>query len=91
VGEQTNHSERRGMLTGGLIVLGVGVLFLLHNLDIIPGMHVIWPVIPIIVGLALIVGGLQGGRRTRHRERPGRYGERVDPGRRTPQSEDEEA
>ncbi len=52
------RDEGRGMLMGGLIVLGVGVLFLLHNLGIIPDMDVIWPVIPIVVGIALIVGAL---------------------------------
>ena len=46
------------LLIGGLIVLGVGVLFLLHNLGVIPDMDVIWPVFPIIVGIALIVGAL---------------------------------
>ena len=50
--------ESRGMLMGGLIVLGVGILFLLHNLGVIPDMDVIWPVFPIIVGVVLIVGAL---------------------------------
>ena len=52
------RDDARGMLIGGLIVLGVGVLFLLHNLGIIPDMDVVWPVFPIIVGIALIVGAL---------------------------------
>lgn len=52
------RDEPRGMLMGGLIVLGVGVLFLLHNLGVIPDMDVVWPIFPIIVGLALIIGGL---------------------------------
>jgi len=56
------HDEGRGMITGGLIVLGVGVLFLLRNLGFIPGFHVIWPVFPIIVGVALIFGGLRARR-----------------------------
>ena len=50
--------DARGMLIGGLIVLGVGILFLLHNLGVIPDMDVIWPIFPIVVGLALIVGAL---------------------------------
>jgi hypothetical protein len=50
--------ESRGMLMGGLIVLGVGILFLLHNLGVIPDMDVIWPVFPIIVGVVLVVGAL---------------------------------
>ena len=52
------------MLTGGLIVLGVGVLFLLHNLEIIPGLGTMWPLFPIIVGLALIVSAFYKGRRS---------------------------
>jgi len=52
------RDDPRGMLMGGLIVLGVGILFLLHNLGVIPDMDVIWPIFPIIVGLALIVGAL---------------------------------
>ncbi len=45
----------RGPLIGGLIVFGLGVLFLLINLDLIPGWRVIWPIILIIVGAALII------------------------------------
>ncbi len=30
------EEERRGMLIGGLITLGVGLFFLLSNLDILP-------------------------------------------------------
>jgi hypothetical protein len=55
---EQRRDDARGMLIGGLIVLGVGVLFLLHNLGVIPDMDVIWPVFPIIVGIALIVGAL---------------------------------
>jgi len=47
------------MLIGGMIVTGVGVLFLLVELDIIPSVGRMWPVIPIIVGVALIVGSFR--------------------------------
>jgi len=50
------ESERRGMLIGGLITLGVGLIFLLINLGILPEMRDMWPMIPIIVGVALIIG-----------------------------------
>ena len=50
------ESERRGMLMGGLITLGVGLIFLLINLGILPEMRDMWPMIPIIVGGALIIG-----------------------------------
>jgi len=62
MGDKDRHEEGRGMITGGLIVLGVGVLFLLKNFGFIPGFRVIWPVFPIIVGIALILGGLRSSR-----------------------------
>lgn len=62
------EQERRGMLTGGIIVLGIGVVFLLERLHIIPHIGDMWPLFPIIVGIALIVGGLRrGGTRDRSR------------------------
>ncbi len=66
--------DRRGMLIAGVIVTGIGVLFLLIELRIIPRIGDMWPVIPIIVGIALIVGGLT---------RNGRRGESEESGRRS--------
>ena len=60
--DRYRHDERSGMLTGGLIVLGVGVLFLLINFDLIPNLRRMWPLFPIIVGLALIISALLKGR-----------------------------
>ena len=64
---QGRHSadDRRGMLVGGLIVFGVGVFFLLDQLGIIPDMSDMWPIFPIIVGLALIIGSFRGSRAPR--------------------------
>ena len=50
------ETDRRGMLIGGLITLGVGLIFLLSNLGIMPGIGQMWPMFPIIVGVALIIG-----------------------------------
>ena len=50
------ETDRRGMLIGGLITLGVGLIFLLSNLGILPGIGQMWPMFPIIVGVALIIG-----------------------------------
>lgn len=61
-----HHDERRGMLVGGLIVFGVGVFFLLDQLDIIPDVGDMWPIFPIIVGLALIIGSFRGRRAARN-------------------------
>jgi len=57
--ERHHADERRGMLVGGLIVFGIGVFFLLVQLDIIPDLRRMWPIFPIIVGLALIVGSFK--------------------------------
>jgi len=54
-----DRRDGEGMITGGLIVTGVGVLFLLRNLDLIPDFDIVWPVFPIIVGIALLFGGLR--------------------------------
>ena len=54
--KKKTDDERSGMIIGGIITLGVGVLFLLYNLDVIPGMDYMWPIIPIIVGISLIIG-----------------------------------
>jgi hypothetical protein len=53
-----NDHSRDGSLTGGLILVGIGTLFLLKKLGIFPGLDIgdLWPLILIIVGLALIVG-----------------------------------
>jgi len=58
--DDRRRGDSRGMLTGGLIVLGIGVLFLLRNLGIIPDIGDMWPVILIIIGVALVVGSFKG-------------------------------
>ncbi len=55
----SSKNERGGMLIGGIIVTGVGVLFLLDELDFIPSVGRMWPIFPIIVGVALIVGSFR--------------------------------
>jgi predicted membrane protein len=44
-------------ITGGLILVAIGVLFLLANLNIVHGSYWIsyWPVIPIVIGLVQLV------------------------------------
>ena len=58
------EEDRRGMLIGGLITLGVGLIFLLSNLDILPEIGEMWPMIPIIVGVSLIIGSFYKGKRS---------------------------
>jgi len=55
-----NHKDERGKLVGGIIVAGIGLIFLLSNLDVIPHMGKTWPLILIVVGFALLVGALRG-------------------------------
>lgn len=53
-----NYHSRDGSLTGGLVLIGIGTLFLLKKLGFIPGFDFsdLWPIILIIVGLAMIAG-----------------------------------
>jgi hypothetical protein len=55
--------ERSGLIIGGSIMIGVGILFLLVNLDLIPGFRDMWPIFIIIVGLALIIGSIVRGKK----------------------------
>jgi len=50
--------DRHGMVIGGLIVLGLGVVFLLANLEIIPDFGTMWPLILVVIGVALLVGAV---------------------------------
>jgi hypothetical protein len=54
-----SEADRRGMLVGGLITLGVGVIFLLSNMRILPDIGEMWPLIPIVVGVALVIGSFR--------------------------------
>ncbi len=50
------REDRRGLLISGSILTGLGILFLLITLEVIPGWRHIWPAIIIVVGLSLIIG-----------------------------------
>ena len=64
------EADRRGTLIGGVILLGVGLIFLLSNLDIIPDIDDMWPLFPIIVGVALIVGSFYKGKKSDPSDQP---------------------
>jgi len=53
--KKKKDDDRQGMLIGGVIVLGVGAIFLFDSLGIIP-MFKAWPLFMIVVGVALIAG-----------------------------------
>ena len=52
------REDRHGMVIGGLIVLGLGVVFLLANLEIIPDFGTMWPLMLVVVGIALLIGAV---------------------------------
>jgi hypothetical protein len=54
--QKEEKEGRHGMVIGGVIVLGIGVVFLLGNLRIIPDVGEMWPLILVVVGIALLVG-----------------------------------
>lgn len=56
--KEKEKEDRHGMVIGGIIVLGIGILFLLSNLDIIPHIGKMWPLILVVVGLALLIGAV---------------------------------
>jgi hypothetical protein len=56
--ESSSEKSSTGQIVAGSIVLGVGILFLMVNLDLIPSLEDTWPIFVIIAGLAFIIGGL---------------------------------
>jgi uncharacterized membrane protein HdeD (DUF308 family) len=62
--EKKKQEDRSGLMIGGSIMIGIGALFLLINLDILPNMGESWPIIIIVIGLALIIGGIAKKKRT---------------------------
>ena len=56
--KKEEKEDRHGMVIGGIIVLGIGIVFLLGNLRIIPHIGEMWPLILVVVGVALLIGAL---------------------------------
>jgi len=56
--KEEEKEDRHGMVIGGVIVLGIGVVFLLGNLRIIPHIGEMWPLILVVVGIALLAGAI---------------------------------
>ena len=59
-----------GSMIAGIILVGIGIYFLLWELGYLPGLHHLWPLILIIVGIALIVGHLRAPRPSVGSDRP---------------------
>jgi uncharacterized membrane protein HdeD (DUF308 family) len=68
--QRHQESDRHWNLIGGIIVLGVGLVFLLSNLRVIPDLVRMWPLLLVVVGVALLIGALLGrDKRDTHNER----------------------
>lgn len=55
------RDDRHGKLTGGIILIGIGLVFLLSNWGIIPDFSESWPIVIIAIGFALILGARRKG------------------------------
>ena len=60
--------DRQGKLTGGIILIGIGFVFLLTNWGIIPDFWQAWPIILIVVGAALIIASRGRGEKDQKTE-----------------------
>ncbi len=56
--DKSEKEDRYGMVIGGLIVLGLGIVFLLANLEIIPDFGTMWPLVLVVIGIAILVGAV---------------------------------
>ena len=56
--EHKEKEDRRGMVIGGSIVLGIGLVFLLGNLGVIPDIDKTWPLVLVVIGVALLIGAI---------------------------------
>lgn len=56
--------KKTSSLTAGIILTGIGIIFLLTNAHIIPRISRSWPLILIVVGAALLVGAMRDGRQS---------------------------
>jgi hypothetical protein len=56
--EEKKPRGENDRLIGGTIVLGIGLIFLLINLGVLPEFSETWPLILVIIGVALIAGAL---------------------------------
>jgi len=53
--------DRHGKLIGGIILIGIGLVFLLSNWNLIPDFSESWPIILVVIGFALLLGALRKG------------------------------
>ena len=61
-GKESEAEKRRGLVIGGTILIGLGGFFLMVQHGWLPFIRHSWPVILIIVGVALFIGALSKSR-----------------------------
>ena len=54
--ENTKMYSNRGKLTGGIILLGIGLIFFLSNINLLPDIEDSWPLFLIVIGIAMLYG-----------------------------------
>jgi hypothetical protein len=64
--KKAEKKSSSGLVTG-LILLGLGIIFQLNSFNIVD-IEESWPVIIIVIGLALIAGSIRGGSAVGRRE-----------------------
>ena len=57
--DKKKKSKGNGSMTAGFIMIGIGLVFLLSNMGVIPDIDETWPLFLIIVGAALLIGALR--------------------------------
>ena len=50
-----------GSVTGGIILLAIGIIFLLRNLGVIqqPAWSIMWPSVLIAIGIGILIDGIR--------------------------------
>ena len=51
--------QKNGPLMSGIMILGIGLIFLLSNLRIIPDLGKTWPLFLIVIGVSLVMRALR--------------------------------
>jgi phage shock protein C len=61
--ENNKREKKNRKSVGGLILIGIGVIFLLHNFNFFPWFDIekLWPVILIVIGIAMLIRQSQKG------------------------------
>lgn len=62
---KSEAETKRGLLIGGIILIGLGVFFLMVQQGWITMLTHSWPVILIIIGVALLIGSLTRSRQAK--------------------------